>query len=112
MNNVNVATSQTSSAYWLKEVYGVAIQAVFTGSPVGVISLEGSCDAGSQLPNEPILGTGVNNWTTIADSPQNVTGAGSVTYNFTGVFYKWIRVVYTATSGTGNMTVTVNSKGA
>lgn len=111
-NAVDASVNQTSGAYYLKNVFGIAIQALFTGSPVGSILLQGSCDNGSEEPDEAATGDGVVNWNTIINSPQNVTGAGLVTWNFNGVFYKWIRVVYTAASGTGTLTITVNTKGS
>lgn len=111
MNNVSVATSQNSSAYPLEQVYGVAIQAEFSGAPVGTVSLQGSCDDG-RLDNTTGLGTAIVNWVTIVGSPTAVSGAGPVTWNYNGVFYKWIRVQYIAVSGSGNVTVTVNTKGA
>lgn len=111
MNAVDVSTSVNGPAYWLKLVYGFAIQAEFSGAPVGTVSLQGSCDAGDNTPEDPETGSGVVNWTTIKDSPQSVSGAGPVLWNYNGVFYKWVRLVYTATSGTGTVTVTMNTKG-
>lgn len=112
MAAVDVSVSQNSVGYWLDQVYGIAIQAEFAGSPVGSVELQGSCDRGTYLmPGQPPSEAGVVNWTTIKDSPQAVTGAGPVVWNYNGVFYKWIRLHYTATSGTGTVTVTVNTKG-
>lgn len=102
----------TSSPEQLTNMIGFAIQAVITGTPVGIIKLQGSCDAGTVGANSPPIGTGVTNWNDIADSSQAVSAAGIIDWNYNGAFFKWVRVVYTSTSGTGNITVTINTKGA
>jgi len=92
--------------------YGISIQAVISGTAAGTLKLQGSNDFGN--PSEaagPVHGQNVVNWSDIADSSAPVTGTGTVTWNFQGVFYKWIRVVYTATSGTGTMNIRANTKG-
>lgn len=107
----NAAGNLTSTAFWLDQVFIIAIQALFTGTAAGTVKLQGSCDRGSVSPLNPAGGLGITTWTDIANSSTAVTGAGSVTWNFTGVGYEWIRVVYTSSSGTGTMTCTANAKG-
>lgn len=111
INNGDAASNITSDVLYLDQMFGFAIQAEITGAPVGTLKLQGSCDPGSPSPLNPHNGVGVIHWTDIADSQQAVTGAGSVVWNFDGAFYKWVRIVYTATSGTGNITARNNSKG-
>lgn len=113
MDEVDVSVDQESPGYWLDQVYGVAFQAVFSGSPTGTVHLEGSNDRGLPLmPGQPPSDQGVVTWNEILNSNTAVTGAGPVTWNYNGVFYRWIRLVYVAISGTGTVTVTVNTKGA
>lgn len=117
MNNVNevllnagdASGSLNSGVLNMQFLYGVAIQAVFTGSPVGTIKLQGSCDPGTL--NIQIAPTSVINWNDISDSSQAVSGSGIVDWNYNGAFFKWLRVVYTSTSGTGTLTITANGKG-
>lgn len=112
MTAADVSVNETTVGYWLDQVYGIAIQAVFSGSPVGTVKLQGSCDhGGSGMPGQPPNDAAVVNWNDIKDSSTAVTGAGIVDWNYNGVFYNWIRLVYTATSGTGSLTVTVKTKG-
>lgn len=108
LNAVDASVNQNSPAYWLDQVYGVALQAIFTGSPIGTIVLQGSCDSANNDPNN---GAAVVNWTAITGSSTAISGAGTVLWNNNGVFYKWIRAVYTATSGTGTLTLNINTKG-
>lgn len=101
----------TSDPVPLEYQYGISIQAVITGTAAGTLNLQGSNDFGNVPPGGPDRGQGVTNWTDIAGSSAPVTGAGTVTWNFQGVYYKWIRMVYTASSGTGTMSARANTKG-
>ena|SRR3984957_17916264 len=110
-SGTDASVSQTSESVNLNYRYGIAIQAVLTGTPVGTLSLQGSCDFGA--PNNPQAGGNnqVVNWTDISGSASPVTGAGTASWNYQGAFYKWIRLIYTSSSGTGTITVRSNSKG-
>lgn len=105
---IDASVTQTSIPYTVYQVYGWSATLTFAGSPVGVMSIEVSNDPGSLSPydeNTP------SNWTTMANSSQNVTGVGTVTYNVNLAFYNWIRFVYTATSGSGTIAGRLNTKG-
>lgn len=107
INNGDASVDLVSPAYLLEYVVVLAVQASITGSPTGTLRLQGSCDAGN--PKNPL--PNINTWTDILNSPTSVTGAGSVSWNYKDPGYKWIRALYTAASGTGNITVTINTKG-
>ena len=100
-------TSFNSNAQILDYSLGYSIQGIITGSPVGTIKLQGSNDP---VPAD-LSGATVANWTDIVDSAQSVTGAGSVMWNYNGSFYKWVRVVYTASTGSGSITLNLMGKG-
>jgi hypothetical protein len=98
-----------SDPIWLGHAAGVAIQAVWTGTPNGAFKLQCSID-----PVQPMAGqtTTPANWEDVADSDYTVTGsAGSYTWNVDAAFFPWIRVVYTNTSSTGTLNVRFNAKG-
>lgn len=112
LTNGNAAGDLASSVVSLEYQLGCSIQATMTGAPVGTLKLQGSNDFGTIQPAGPDNGgAGVVNWTDIADSSGPVTGAGTFSWNYNGVFYKWIRVVYTFTSGTGTINIRINTKG-
>lgn len=94
----------------LASVFGYSIQITIDGTPAGTVKLQGSDDpvpdSQFNVKNYP-----VSNWTDIKNSSQAVTGAGYVVYNVADVAYNWVRVVYSASSGTGNMTALLNTKG-
>lgn len=113
-------TTINSSAMQLKDMYGYAIQVVFTGTPTGTFKLQASCDPVTKA--DQIFGSNgavvytPTNWTDIVDSPDEVVAAGSVMWSATGITgYNYVRVVYTDTSGgasTATITVsTFNGKG-
>lgn len=96
-----------------------AIQAVFTGSPAGTLSLQISCDNvavpsyanGSGNPNSANPSSNVVNWATYTGSPQTVSGAGIFIWNFFNPGYRWLRCVWVPTGGTGSLTVNAVLKG-
>lgn len=106
--SVSFVTPATSLEYQL----GCSIQVVITGSPIGTLDLQASNDFGTIKPAGPDQGNpGIVNWTDVTGSSTAVSGAGTVLWNFEGAYYKWLRVNYTAASGTGTMTIRINTKG-
>jgi hypothetical protein len=87
-----------------------AIQAVITGSPVGSMKLQGSCDVGTSTTDGNPANNVVTNWTDVAGSSQAVSAAGNLMFNISDAGWKWLRVVYTFTSGTGTAVVRINGK--
>jgi len=95
----NLASNITSAAQQLNQMLMCSIQAVWSGSsPSGTLKL--------QISNDD------SNWTDYSGSSQSVSGnTGSIMWNMSATPFPWIRVVYTAVSGTGSLNVTVNGKG-
>lgn len=82
-----------------------AIELVWTGDAVGVFSVDGSID---NVPNA----SDVVNWYPTNTDVNNPAGASSSTLvNLSGVGFRWIRVSYVSTSGTGALNVTFFGKG-
>lgn len=103
--------SFNTAAIQTNQLFGYAVQAVFTGSSInGTIKLQGSCDKAldGPIPSSP------TNWTDITGSSVTINAAGSELYNVSDVMYNWVRFVYTdGSSGSSNgvMTVTISGKG-
>lgn len=87
----------TSNKQQLNHIAMASIQAVYTGSPVGTLKL--------QISNDDIT------WTDYSGSGAAVSGAGDFMWNISNVAFPLIRVVYTKTSGSGSLDITVNGKG-
>lgn len=96
----SMATTVTSDSLNIQQAAGYAVQAVWSGtSPVGTFTVEAS--------NDNI------NFTSILNSPVAISGnTGSLMINVENAFYGFIRVVYTATSGSGSLTVHINAQSA
>src|SRR4051812_6788350 len=90
------------------QLWGFAIQAVWTGTPNGTLKLQASCDA-PLLTSQTSNGTSnVTNWTDIADSSVVIAGAaGNYMWNVTVAGYRFVRLVYVNTSSTGVLNVTM-----
>lgn len=105
-------TTITSNPVRVDQIYGYAVQAIYTGSPVGTLTLEASCDSpGRQTQISSGGPDTVTNWNTITDSSYAVSGAGKYMWNVNGAFYNYIRLVYVNTSGTGVLTANLSEKG-
>jgi hypothetical protein len=108
-----MATSFNLEPTWLGHICNFSIQLVFTGSPVGTFSLQCSDDPGvGPSVNLPPSSEGVIHWTDIADSAQAISAAGNHSYNFQNAGFTWVRLVWTAISGSGSLTsARINIKG-
>lgn len=106
----DASVTQTSLPGVLAHAWGYSVQFIFTGSPVGTTTLQGSSDpqpdANYAAANYPVV-----NWTTIANSSQSVTGAGTVAYDVVKTAYSYVRAVYTPASGSGTVTAQFVTKG-
>lgn len=100
----------------LANLAGFSYQAVLTGAPVGTLKLQMSNDRGNttnngQAASGSTTNAGVTNWTDITGSSFAVAAAGNWGWDYTLPGFRWVRLVYTATSGTGSMSVTFQAKG-
>lgn len=82
----------------------VAIQLNFTGTPTGSFSIQGSLDY------NPVTGAG--NWValTLTPSPGASGAAASILIDMNQLSFPWIRVVYTASSGSGILDAWISGK--
>ena len=102
----------TSEGISLISIYAYSIQGVWSGgTAMGTFTLEGSND-----PGDNGSGQGVSqpvNWTLIDGSSKAISGSpGSILYDVTQCSYRWVRLVYTPSSGIGaTLSCTINTKG-
>lgn len=108
----SMASTIHSNGQELSDMIVGAIQAEWSGSPIGIISLQVSND---NVPISPTIGgdpaANVVNWSDYTNSATAVSGAGNFMWNMTLMGFKWARVIYTRTSGTGSLTVEFMGKG-
>lgn len=90
----------TGSPILLKNVYLLSIQLYYTGSPVGTMKLQASCDPGDIAPTH---------WTDVT-SVAVPTSDGFIFWNYPNVGWRYARVVYTFSSGSGTLDGRYNIK--
>ncbi len=109
MTGTNVLTSNPIP---LDQIFMLAIQTAWTGTPVGTFKLQGSCDS---PPNQNQISTSpptITNWTDITTTQAAGGAAGNYMWNLADVGYRYARLVYTNASSTGVITVAqANLKG-
>ena len=85
------AVDTTSAAFDLGNIQTFSVQVDFSGTDlVGTLTLQ--CSNASTGP-----------WTTVTSSSQAVTASADHTWNVTGAGYRYVRVFWDYTSGTGNI---------
>lgn len=101
----SLAANYTSPPLITQQDFGVYIQAVWTGTPVGTFKLQTS---NSYQPGGAVPGGGpaaaAGSWDDYPSSSQDSTGVTSCSWNVADIFFPWVRVVFTSTSGTGTLT--------
>jgi len=101
----DLSTDQTSQYTNIQFLDNVGITVLWTGtSPVGQITVQGSND-----PNNGV--TAPTNWVDLDfGSTINISGnSGGHLININQRSFGWIRMIYTAVSGTGTMSATLNA---
>ncbi len=101
----SMASSFMSDPQNLFAVYAFGVQVAWSGgaAPIGTFKLQGSLDPDES--NIILKNNAPVNWTDITSSPQTVSGTpGSILYDVTECSYRWVRVVYTASSGSSTVT--------
>lgn len=109
----SLATSFQLHPIYLGHIVDFSIQLVFTGTPGGNFKLQVSNDLGKiNATSEAEQVSGVTNWTDVADSAQTISAAGDHTWAVENAGYRWVRVLWTFTGGSGTLTsARVNGKG-
>lgn len=113
---VSMGASVTSIGLDLNQQVLGSISAIFSGSPVGTFKLQISNDivpvnpsATNPVGSDPA--GAVVNWTDYTGSSQAISASGDFTWNLLDIGYRWIRLVYTRSSGSGTLNVYSTTKG-
>ncbi len=98
----------------LDQMFGLAIQAIWTGTPVGSMKLQASVQS-PPTQNQTSNGgpDNITQWTDISGSSVSISAsAGNFMWNLDAAYYRYIRLVYVNASGSGVLNVHANIKGA
>jgi len=88
----------TGTAVNIQNLDNLAIQLVFTGTPTGTFSVQGSVDNSTYID------------VTLSPSPVASGSGDSILINMNNVAFTWIRVKYNRTSGTGTLNANIVAK--
>lgn len=102
----------TSTVTDVRNFDNVAVELVFTGTPTGTFSVEGSLDYGYQAGGNFNPAVNAGTWTALSLSPTPAAsgGAGSVLLDLNQISFAFIRVKYAFTSGTGTLNAYIAAK--
>lgn len=109
--SASMGASVTTTPTHIAFLDSIAVQIdVTTTDAVGTFALQGSCDyVKGDAENAAVTG----NWINITLSPVIPDAASADAHtliNMQQVAFPWIRLVYTRTSGTGTLAVTITGK--
>ncbi len=102
-------TSLTSQVTNIQNTDNIAIQANFTGAPVGTFSVEVSVDH-AQDSQGNVTNAGTWNALTLSATPVASGSSGSVYIDLNQLSAPYIRLVYTKGSGTGTLNAFITAK--
>lgn len=100
--SASMAASLTSTVTEIQFLDNIGIELVFTGSPFGTFSVQGSVNyAQDALGNV----TNAGNWVSVTLSPAPVaSGSGDqILIDMNQLSFPWIRAIFTRSSGTGTL---------
>ncbi len=100
----------TSNAVEVKLQDNVGVQLHWTGAPTGVFSIQVSMDHREDIEGNVVV---AGHWVSVILNP-SITASGSADdayIDLNQLSAAYVRIVYTATSGTGTLDAFVNAKG-
>lgn len=90
----DMSTTINGPAMPLEQSLHFSFQVKWTGTPTGTLKLQASND----------IDATVTDWEDIPGSSVAIAGAaGQQVYNYTNAPFRWVRLVYTASSGSGTL---------
>lgn len=93
----NMASNITSEAVDVSRMDNISVEAIYTGSPNGTLTLQGS--------------NSKENWASVNTSENiAISSASNDIMVFANYAFKWARVVYTASSGSGTLNCYLTAK--
>ena len=87
----------------------VSMQLNFTGTPTGTFTVQGSLD---YQQTSPFAKAAIGNWIdiTLPTTPAAAGSANQILIDMNQLSFPWIRVKYTASSGSGTLNAYISAK--
>lgn len=96
LSSGDMSASITTNSQNLIQMAIACVQAIYSGSPNGSLQL--------QISNDNLV------WSNYL-TPATITTSGNSVWNIEFVGFQWLRAVYTKSSGTGSLSISVSGKG-
>lgn len=106
INAVSMGATITGAAVNIQYLDNISIQLIFTGSPVGTVSLEGSLSY-AQSSTGAVINAGT--WTPLGVT-YAISAAGDLLIDLNEMSFPWIRIKYTRSSGSGTLDGYISGK--
>lgn len=99
-----MSASFNSTAFNIERTAVIGIQAVWSGggSPVGTLKLQVSNAAPDETGSTPLNAPTGATWTDVSGSSTSVSADGDYFWNIAELGARWVRLVWTRTSGSGS----------
>lgn len=107
LNNVDISTTKTSSGIQTLNSDNIGIQVIWTGTPTGTLSVQASNTASLGADGTVSGGTWSNYTATV---PTIAGSAGNGLINLNQFPFAFMRLIYTASSGSGGLTAVLVAK--
>lgn len=113
INAVSMVTSITSIPTNINRISGISYDVSWTGTPTGTFTVQVS---NTYVQNEDGSTAVIGNWNDLPSSsfqgtyPVPAGSAGHGMLDVVGTECAWVRIIYTAASGSGNLTVVPAAK--
>lgn len=104
-----MASNVTSPATNVQYLDNVIYQAQWTGTPTGTFAVQGSLDY-QQGAGGTVVNAGTWDSLPLSVSISATGSADSAQFDLNQIPYPWLRIVYTASSGTGTLDVYICGK--
>lgn len=113
VSGATIGVGFVSSVVDLQQVWIYSLQASWTGAPIGEFKLQASNDLSPLFTAQDTPFVAPTHWTTIAGTVASTTiiNSASFMWNVDSPSYRWVRLVYVASTATGVLTVNALTKG-
>lgn len=107
----DLSASFNSDPFLVNRIKQGSIQLAISAAAAlnGTVRLQMSNDPGTLPGVGPV--TGVTNWVDINGTTKAVAANGPDAWGMTDIGYRWVRIVYTRTAGTGTIAFRIEGKG-
>lgn len=107
IDGYNASVTFNTTPQWLGHVYGFYVSVVFGGTVSGSVKAQ-ACNDRERVQGVP--DSNLVNWVDITSATANFSAGSPIGLNLSNVMFRWTRLVFTISSGSGVFTSTIQIK--